>query len=82
MSSATSYPRLALNILRAADGPLPIRVIAVQALALKEINLPDPTVRRALPKRLCMAFIALDKHGVTTKGGRGNSTRRTLAAFV
>ena len=71
--------RVALTVLREAGEPLPIRVIAVRALALKGIDLPGPTLRHAIRKRLRMALIALDKRGVTMCVGSGKDTRRTLA---
>ncbi len=57
--------RVVLAVLREAGKPLPIRAIAVRALASKGINLPSPMLRRAIRKRLRMAIIALDKRGVT-----------------
>lgn len=73
-----SLTRLAMDVLREAEEPLPIRVIAVRMLAAKGIILPDPHMRHLLRKRLRMVFIALDKRGVTVRIGKGMGTRRGL----
>jgi hypothetical protein len=71
--------RMALDVLRRAGEPLPIRVIAVRMLAAKGIALPDPATRRHLRKRLRIGFTAMDRRGVTVRVGDGCEARRTLA---
>ncbi len=70
--------RLALTILREADQPLSISVIAVRALAMKGIDLPAPRIRRMTKARLRAVFLALEKRGVARSVGEGNETRRGL----
>jgi hypothetical protein len=54
-------PRLAMDVLRGADRPLPIRTIAARVLAMKGIPLPDPTLRRRTRHRLrCILGRSLD----------------------
>ena len=74
----SELPRLALSILREANGPMPIAAIAVRALAMKGIVLPDPTLRRRTRTRLREAFGKLPRTGVLDTVGRGNGTRHRL----
>ena len=71
--------RFALDVLREAGEPLPVRVIAVRALAMKGIALPDPRLRHLTRKRLRTIFGALDRRGVTVRLGDGMEARRGLA---
>jgi hypothetical protein len=71
--------RFALDVLREAGEPLPIRVIAVRALAIKGIDFPDAKARHLTRKRLRAVFLALDKRGVTVRVGEGMEARRGLA---
>jgi hypothetical protein len=71
--------RMALDVLRQAREPLPIRVIAVRMLAAKGIALPDPAMRGYLRKRLRIAFAAMDRRGVTVRIGEGHGAKRALA---
>ena len=71
-------PRLAMDVLRVAEGPLPIRVIAVRALAMKGIPLPDPTLRRRTRHRLRIILAAWDRRGITVRVGDGNGALRGL----
>jgi len=72
--------RLMLAVLREAGEPLPVRVIAVRMLTAKGITLPDPATRKAVRKRIRIAFCALDKRGITVKVGAGKQTRRGIAS--
>jgi hypothetical protein len=71
--------RLALAILREADEPLPIRVVAVRALKAKGIAWPDPALRRRTRTKLREAFGKLRTRGVVEVVGTGNATRHRLA---
>jgi hypothetical protein len=71
-------PRLAMDVLRGADRPLPIRVIAVRVLAMKGIPLPDPTLRRRTRHRLRCILAAFDRRGITLRVGEGNGSTRSL----
>ena len=73
-------PRVAMAVLRGAEGPLPIRVIAVRVLAAKGIALPDPTLRRRTRHRLRIILAAWDRRGVTVRIGEGNRARRGLTS--
>jgi hypothetical protein len=76
----TELTRLALAILREADEPLPIRVVAVRALKAKGIAWPDPALRRRTRTKLREAFGKLRARGVLVAVGRGNATRHRLAS--
>lgn len=67
-------PRFAMDVRRGADGPLPIRVIAVRVLAMKGIPLPGTTLRRRTRHRLRIILAAFDRRGVTSGSEKG--TRR------
>jgi hypothetical protein len=71
-------PRVALAVLREAGGALPIRVIAVRALAAKGCHTPDRRIYRMTRVRLQQLFLRLDGRGITVKVGRGRETRRGL----
>jgi len=71
-------PRVAMAVLREAEGPLPIRAIAVRALAMKGIALPDRMLRRRTRHRLRIILAAFDRRGVTVRVGDGNGAARGL----
>jgi len=71
-------PRLALSILREADGPLAVRDIARSALASKGVRFPDRRTLKLTRVRLQQFLGKLDRKGVTRKVGSGNGTRRAL----
>ena len=71
-------PRLAIDVLRQADGPLPVRVIAARCLAVKGVTVPDRRMMKLTRVRLQQILWKLDARGVTVKVGRGNGTRRGL----
>jgi hypothetical protein len=68
-------PRPAQSNLREANGPMPIAAIAVRALAMKGIVLPDPTRRRRTRTKLREALGKLRKRAVlgtvVAETGRG-----------
>lgn len=66
-------PRVALAILREAGTPLPIRVIAVRALARKECQAPTRRIFKMTRVRLQQLFRRLDAKGLTFKVGRGSA---------
>jgi hypothetical protein len=71
--------RMALDVLREAGEPLPMRVIVIRMLAAKGIPLPGPELRRTIRKRVRIAFVAMDKRGITVRIGNGNASLRALA---
>lgn len=71
-------PRLALAVMRDADVPLPTRVIAARALALKGILLPDPHVMDLTRLRLQQTFVKWTRRGLIVTVGKGNARRRRL----
>jgi hypothetical protein len=72
-------PRVALAILREVGDPLPIRVIAAQALARKDCHAPTRRIFKMTRVRLQQLFGQLEKKGITsTAWGRGGGTRRGL----
>ena len=72
--------RLALTILREAGEPLPVRVIAVRALATKGITLPDKRAMKLTRLRLQQAFVKLGRRGVVRSVGDGRERMRELIA--
>lgn len=67
-----------LDVLRAVGEPLPVREIAVRALARKGVTLPGPTLRKYVRGKVRAALIGMDNRGVTRKAGSGNGARRGL----
>ena len=72
-------PRLALEVLQSADGPLLINDIAIRVLALKGVALPGPTLQNKMRHQLRGILISFDRRGITSGVGRGLETLRVLA---
>lgn len=72
-------PRLALTILREAGEPIPTRLIAARALALKGIPLPDPHIIELTRLRLQQTFVKWTRRGLLVSIGKGNARRRMLS---
>lgn len=72
-------PRLALTVLREADGAIPTRLIAARALALKGIPFPDPHILSVTRRRLQQMFVKWSRKGMLVTYGEGNERRRRLA---
>lgn len=72
-------PRLALTILREAKEPIPTRIIAARALAMKGIPFPDPHIVRVTRRRLQQTFVKWQRRGMIVTCGEGNERRRRLA---
>lgn len=71
-------PRLAMNIMRAASGPLATREIAVRALAVKGIVLPDRRAMKLTRLRLQQTFCSWQAKGWVVRVGVGKAGKRTL----
>ena len=71
-------PRVALAILREVGDPLPIRVIAARALALKDCHAPTRRIFKMTRVRLQQLFGLLDEKGITYSVGTGGGTQRGL----
>jgi hypothetical protein len=71
-------PRVAMAVLREAGEPLPIRVIAREALRRKDCHTPDRRVFRQTRVRLQQLFGRLEAKGIAYSVGRGKETRRGL----
>jgi hypothetical protein len=66
-------PRMCLGIMRGGQGiSVPIRAIAVRALARKVSRSPRRRIFKMTRVRLQQLFLRLDQRGITTKVGRGN----------
>ncbi len=74
-------PRLALSIMREANGPLSTKEVCLRALAAKGVTLPDIRTLRLTRKRLAQTFADWGKRGIVEKVGAGKEGRRTLSAF-
>jgi hypothetical protein len=70
-------PCVALAILRESGEPLPIRVIAARALALKECRAPTRRIKMTRV-RLQQLFGRLERKGITYSVGTGSATKRGL----
>jgi hypothetical protein len=67
---ARELQRVALAILREAGEPLPIRVIAARALALKDCRAPTRRIFKMIRVRLQQLFGRLERKGLTYTVGR------------
>ena len=72
-------PRIAMDILRDALGPIAVRDIAVQALARKGIALPDRRTMRLTRLRLQQTFSVWAKRGLVVSVGTNKGRKRALA---
>jgi hypothetical protein len=71
-------PRLAIDILRHAGGPLATREIALRAFAAKWISCPDRRPFKVIRTRLVQFLSRMDAKGIKRKVGEGRATRRGL----
>ena len=72
-------PRIAMDILRMAAGPMAVRDIATKALARKGITLPDRRTMKRTRLALQKVFAIWAKRGVVIGVGTGNGRKRVLA---
>lgn len=72
-------PRLALAIMREAGDPLGVREIAMRALAIKGVTLPDRHAMKRTRLRLHQAFMRFRERGLTRTTGSGKARRQELA---
>ena len=71
-------PRVVLDVLREAGEPLPVREIAVRALARKGATLPGPTLRKYVRGRVRECLGKMERRGVVWTVGSGRGTKRGL----
>jgi hypothetical protein len=71
-------PRLAMDIMRAAGEPLAVREIAVRALAMKGVTLPDRRAMKLTRLRLQQTFCAMAQRGLVGRVGSGKAAKRVL----
>ena len=71
-------PRLILDIMREAGGPIATRTIALRALAIKGCPLPDPRTMRRTRVLISKTFAHWAKRGLVASVGKGQATRRVL----
>ena len=72
-------PRIALQLMKEADGPVSVRYLAGRALALKGCPYPGPGVMKATRRRLSSMLTAWGKRGLVVKLGSWNASRHVLA---
>jgi hypothetical protein len=72
------YTRIVLDVLREAGEPLPLREIALRALAAKGIALPDARLRKNTRHRLSTTLAVFHGRGVVEKVGSANKWRWQL----
>ena len=74
-------PRLALDVMRQAAGPIAVRTIAARALAAKGVALPDPHTMKRTRVRLQQIMVVWARRGMVRSVGSGREGMRELAAF-
>jgi hypothetical protein len=74
------YPRLTLDILRDGEA-LPLREIALRALALKGVALPDYRLRKVTRHRLGTVLVNLAGRGLVEKVGSPNKWTWRVAGY-
>ena len=72
-------PRIAMDILRDAPGPLAVRDIAAKVLARKRITLPHPRTMKLTRLRLQQTFSVWAKRGLVASVGTNKGRKRVLA---
>jgi hypothetical protein len=72
-------PRIALELMKEADGPVSVRYLAGRALALKGCPYPTPSVMKQTRRRLSSAMTAWNKRGLVVKLGSWRTCRHVLA---
>jgi hypothetical protein len=72
-------PRLITDIMREANGPMPVRAIVVRALALKGCTLPDRRTMKRTRTLVNQTMATWTKRGLIRAVGRGSQTSRALA---
>lgn len=71
-------PRIALELMKEAGGPVPVRWLAARALAAKGCPYPTPGVMKQTRRRLSSMLTDWGKRGVTVKVGTWNASRHAL----
>ena len=71
-------PRIALRLMREADGPVSVRSLAGRALALKGCPYPGPGVMKATRRRLSSMLTAWGKRVIVVKSGTWRESRHRL----
>jgi hypothetical protein len=72
-------PRLVMDILREAGGPVAVRTIAVRVLAAKGITLPDRRTMKATRTRIGQTCIVWQRRGLVVKVGEGKAGMKALS---
>jgi hypothetical protein len=73
-------PRIALQLMREADGYVTVRWLAAHALAMKGCPYPTPGVMKQTRRRLSSMLTTWNKRGITVKVGTWNASRHRLPA--
>ena len=74
----SELPRIAMDILRTAAGPMAVREIAAKALARKGLTLPDRRTMKRTRLALQKLFAGWAKRGTMVGVGTGNGRKREL----
>jgi hypothetical protein len=75
-------PRIVMDIMRDTGGPIAVRVVALQALAMKGHTMPEARLRRAIRRDVSQLMAQWGKRGLVVSVGHGKGTRRVLVARV
>ncbi len=71
-------PRIVLAMLREASEPLSVREIALRALAMKNVPLPDRRAMKRTRLRVQQAMARFGARGIVRTVGEGRVAKRTL----
>lgn len=71
-------PRIALQLMKEAGGPVSVRYLAGQALTRKGCHYPGPGVMKATRRRLSSMLTAWGKRGIVVKSGTWRESRHRL----
>lgn len=71
-------PRIALELMKEAGGPVSVRYLAGRALALKGCPYPAPGVMKQTRRRLSSAMTAWNKRGLVVKTGNWRTCQHML----
>lgn len=72
-------PRIALELMKEADGPVSVRYLAARALVLKGCPHPLPGVVKQTRRNLSSMLTAWGKRGIAVKSGTWRTSRWRLA---
>lgn len=73
-------PRVALDVLREAEGPLSVKEVAIRALVRKGVPHPHARELKQTRKRVGQIMVKWGARGLVEKVGEGKAGKRTLSS--